>query len=131
MCTLCGTGAFASAANFECSVVAGATAAATQSEGGAGAGELQAPGSPYSYQQIADYLRLGYWGVEDHQWIDMDGGGTGANITFNIDGLTAAGQQLALSALQAWQDVCNVTFVRTSGTAELSFDDTYGGAYTG
>jgi len=131
MCALCRTGAVASAANFECSVVAGADAATSQLQPGAGAGELQAPGSIYSYQQIADYLRLGYWGVEDHQWIDMDGGGSGTNITYNIDGLTAAGQQLALSALQAWQDVCDVTFVRTSAAAELSFDDTYGGAFTG
>ena len=129
MCALCGTGA--SAENSQCSVAAGADAATSQSEGGAGAGELQAPGSPKSYQQIANYLTTGYWGIEDHQWIDMDGGGTGANITFNIEGLTAAGQQLALSALQAWQDVCNVTFVRTTGAAELSFDDNSGGASTG
>ena len=61
----------------------------------------------------------------------MDGASSGANITFNIEGLTAAGQQLALSALQAWQDVCAVTFVRTTGAGMLSFDDNSGGAYTG
>jgi Peptidase M10 serralysin C terminal/Metallo-peptidase family M12B Reprolysin-like len=131
MCALCGTSTVAHAGNFECSVGAAADAASDATVSATLAGELQAPSSVYSYQQIADYLRLGFWVFEDHQWIDMDHGGSSATISYNIEGLTAAGQQLALSALQAWMDVCNVTFVPTSGTAELSFDDNYGGAYTG
>ncbi|MBR0756673.1 M10 family metallopeptidase C-terminal domain-containing protein [Bradyrhizobium jicamae] len=70
--------------------------------------------------QLADYLVNGFWAYNNtsaHHW--------GSNtITFNINGLNAAEQALALSALQAWHEVANVTFVQTSGSANITFIDT-------
>src|SRR5438874_475681 len=64
--------------------------------------------------QLADYEVNGYWqwkGTVAHHW--------GSNtITFNIAGLTASEQTIALSALGLWHDVANVTFVQTTGTAK-------------
>ena len=50
-------------------------------------------------------------------------------ITVNVDGLTAPNQLLALDALQLWSDVTGITFRQTSGTAQITFDDTQAGAY--
>ncbi len=80
----------------------------------------------YTTSQIADYLNNGYWnyaGAQPHHF-------TTHTITFNIDALNAAEQQLALFALSAWQNVANLTFVRTSGSALISFDNTQPGAFT-
>ena len=43
-------------------------------------------------------------------------------ITYNITGLNAAEQFLAQSALQAWHEVANITFVQTSGAANITFN---------
>jgi hypothetical protein len=42
-------------------------------------------------------------------------------ITFNISGLNSTEQFLALSALQAWSEVANISFVQTSGSANITF----------
>lgn len=44
-------------------------------------------------------------------------------LTYNITQLTPAGKALAVQALQMWSDVTGITFIATSGTADLGFDD--------
>ena len=68
--------------------------------------------------QLADYLVNGFWqynGTIAHHWAT-------STITYNIDGLNAAEQALAISALNAWHDVANLTFVRTSGSANITYN---------
>ncbi|SHM81480.1 M10 family metallopeptidase C-terminal domain-containing protein [Bradyrhizobium lablabi] len=68
---------------------------------------------------LADYLINGFWQYNSaiaHHWASN-------TITYNISGLNAAEQFLAQSALQAWHDVANVTFVQTTGSANITFSD--------
>src|SRR6266542_50105 len=70
-----------------------------------------------SIAQLADYLVNGFWQYNNaiaHHWASN-------TITYNITGLNSAEQFLALSALQAWSEVANVTFVQTSGSANITF----------
>ncbi|MFB9265930.1 M10 family metallopeptidase C-terminal domain-containing protein [Bradyrhizobium erythrophlei] len=70
--------------------------------------------------QLADYLVNGFWAYNNtiaHHWASV-------TITYNISGLNASEQFLALSALQAWHDVANVTFVQTTGSGNITFVDT-------
>ena len=70
-----------------------------------------------SIAQLADYLVNGFWqynGTIAHYWASN-------TITYNITGLNSAEQFLALTALQAWSEVANVTFVQTSGSANITF----------
>ena len=68
--------------------------------------------------QLADYLLNGFWqyvGESPHRW-------TSTTITYNISGLNAAEQFLAQSALNAWHEVTNLTFVQTTGAANITFN---------
>jgi Ca2+-binding RTX toxin-like protein len=68
--------------------------------------------------QLADYLINGFWqdnGEIAHHW-----GST--TITYNISALNAAEQTLALAALNAWHEVANLTFVQTSGAANITYN---------
>ena len=70
-----------------------------------------------SIATLADYLVNGYWQYNNtiaHHWASN-------TITYNITGLNSAEQFLALSALQAWSEVANITFVQTSGAANITF----------
>ena len=78
----------------------------------------------YTLDQIASWLTSGYWGGLRY-WQDPD-----HNLTVNLTGLTAAGQNLARLALAAWSDAANLTFTETSGAAQITFDDNQSGAYT-
>jgi hypothetical protein len=42
-------------------------------------------------------------------------------ISYNITGLNPAEQFLAQTAMQAWSEVANITFVQTSGAANITF----------
>lgn len=67
--------------------------------------------------QLADYLLNGFWqyaGEIAHHWPTN-------TISYNITGLNAAEQFLAQSALNAWHEVANITFVQTSGSADITF----------
>src|SRR5262249_55989583 len=57
-----------------------------------------------------------YSGAIPHHWASN-------TITYNISGLNSAEQFLAVSALNAWHDVANVTFVQTTGSANITFTD--------
>src|SRR5215470_7893302 len=68
--------------------------------------------------QLADYLVNGYWqfnGTIAHHWASN-------TITFNLGDLNATEQTIALAALNLWQDVANVTFVQTTGSANINFN---------
>jgi Ca2+-binding RTX toxin-like protein len=68
--------------------------------------------------QLADYLVNGYWqfnGTVAHHWASN-------TITYNFGDLNATEQTIALAALNLWQQVANVTFVQTSGSANISFN---------
>jgi len=68
---------------------------------------------------LADYLINGFWQYNSsiaHHWAS-------STVTYNITGLNAAEQFLAQTALQAWHEVANVTFVQTTGTANITFSD--------
>jgi serralysin len=68
---------------------------------------------------LSDYLINGFWQYNHtsaHHWAS-------STITYNISGLNAAEQFLAQSALQEWHEVANVTFVQTTGAANITFSD--------
>ena len=68
--------------------------------------------------QLADYLVNGFWqynGEIAHHWAST-------TITYNINGLTTAEKFLAQSALNAWHEVTNLTFVQTTGAANITFN---------
>jgi serralysin len=69
--------------------------------------------------QLADYLVNGFWQDNRtiaHHWASH-------TISYNIDGLNPAEQFLAQSALKAWSEVANVTFVQFfGGTANITFN---------
>lgn len=68
--------------------------------------------------QLADYLINGFWqytGDIAHHW------GV-STISYNISGLNAAEQFLAQSALNAWHEVANLSFVQTTGNANITFN---------
>jgi serralysin len=77
-----------------------------------------APKPVATIPQLADYLINGFWQFNNtiaHHW-------SSSTISYNISGLTAAEQFLAQSALEAWHEVANVTFVQTSGAANITFN---------
>jgi serralysin len=80
----------------------------------------------YTYDQIADQLVNGYWGGDDHHF-DVSQGGS---VTVNVTGLTAAGQAIAIAALQTWTDIIGVTFTPVAIGGQIVFDDSQDGAYT-
>lgn len=47
----------------------------------------------------------------------------GRTITYDVTGLTTEGQNLAESALQMWSDISEIAFVESSGSAQITFDD--------
>ena len=70
-----------------------------------------------SIATLADYLVNGFWAYSNtiaHHFASN-------TISYNINGLNAAEQFLAQTAMQAWSEVANVTFVQTSGAASITF----------
>jgi serralysin len=68
--------------------------------------------------QLANYLITGFWQYNNtiaHHW-------AAATISYNINGLTPIEQFLAQSALNAWHQVANVSFVQTTGAANITFN---------
>jgi serralysin len=76
-----------------------------------------------SIATLADYLINGFWQYAStptypefaHHW-------GSSTITYNIDALTVAEKFLAQSALNAWHEVANITFVQTSGAANITYN---------
>lgn len=78
---------------------------------------VEAPPLPtYTISQIADYL-VNEGSSSGRHWAQT-------NITYNIEALTAAQQVLAERALAAWSAVTPLTFTRTTGTGNITFQNT-------
>jgi len=87
------------------------------------------PPTVFTHDQIADQLTHGYWESSGRSWraFDID---AGQALTVNLTGLTAAGQQLATWAFSAWTAATGIRFSYTTGTAQLTLDDSDSGAYS-
>jgi serralysin len=75
----------------------------------------------YSNDQISNYIRSGYFGA-DYKW-------SGGTITYNTNGLTAAGAALADQAFALYNTILSPAFVKVSGAANITFDDNQAGAF--
>lgn len=82
-----------------------------------------------SLDELAEFLTDGYW--ESFGFSGRSFNTAAANIiTFDISGLTAAGRQLALWAMEAWEMVADIDFrAGTRLDADIVFDDTEAGAF--
>ncbi|MDH5529159.1 MAG: M10 family metallopeptidase C-terminal domain-containing protein, partial [Paracoccaceae bacterium] len=83
------------------------------------------PTPTYTLDQIANQLTNGYWGGSSQAFAV----GPGGTLTVNLLGLTAEGQYLARTALEAWSDITGINFFETSGSASITFDDSQSGAF--
>jgi len=79
----------------------------------------------WTNDQIANQLTNGYWGGSSHHW----NVGPGGTLTYNVQGLTAAGQTLARAALAIWTDVTGINFSEVTTGGQIVYDDTDDGAY--
>ncbi|MEL6914370.1 MAG: M10 family metallopeptidase C-terminal domain-containing protein [Pseudomonadota bacterium] len=80
-----------------------------------------------SLQEMADYLTMGYWsdlaGRAPNTPVGFDTRASN-EITYDISGLTAEGQQLALWAMESWEYVADIRFVAASSdTAQITYFD--------
>jgi len=89
---------------------------------------LQVADDIYTNDQIATYLNEFNWGFPAPLAFDAT---TGDTLTYNITGLTAAGRELAETALGAWAEITGLNFRVTEGAAQLRFDDSRSGAFAG
>ena len=90
--------------------------------------ETAPPLEEFSNDQIAEFLRSGYWvgnGSQPRQWSATDGG----TITVTLGGLTADGQTLARAALTLWSDLTGITFSEVGIGGQMVFDDDEEGAF--
>lgn len=78
-----------------------------------GSGGVLADPPVYTYDQIAEQLVEGYWGGTARSF-DVSVGDT---LYVDISALTAAGQNMARMALEAWSAVTGLIFVEVAGTA--------------
>lgn len=89
---------------------------------------LPPPGTTGTYQELAEYLQSG-----NTNGVEYTFNTTSSNqITVDISGLTAAGQQLALWAMEAWEMVANIDFVVQydgQGNEMITVDDEDSGAF--
>jgi serralysin len=75
--------------------------------------------APYTLDQIADQLTAGYWGGTEYKFA-LNGART---LTYNVNGLGTAERAIAVAALDAWSEVSGITFVATTSTAQIMFDN--------
>lgn len=88
-------------------------------------GTPPAPAEEGTLDELAEFLTSGYWGRGPRGYDTSDSN----VITVNIGSLSAAEQQLARWAFEAWELVANIDFVEVSGSAEMTFDNSDSGAY--
>jgi serralysin len=79
----------------------------------------------YTLDQIADFLTTGFWGDGGRRW------NTSSDniITFNVTGLTGAGQSLARAAFASWANVTNLVFDSVDSGGDIILDDNRSGAF--
>ena len=83
----------------------------------------------YTNEQIATYMTEFNWGLPAQLRFDAEAGDT---LTYNVQGLTGDGRQLADWAFEAWSEVTGIAFQRsTSSGAAIILDDNQAGAFAG
>lgn len=79
----------------------------------------------YTLDEIADFLTTGFWGDGGRRWdVSND-----KIITYNVTGLTDAGQTLARAAFQSWANVTNLVFEEVDSGGDITLDDNQSGAF--
>ncbi|NIZ15643.1 M10 family metallopeptidase C-terminal domain-containing protein [Phaeobacter sp. HF9A] len=87
------------------------------------------PSEAADLDALASFLTEGYWNASGQSTRSFNTSASN-QLSVNITGLTAAGQQLARWAFQAWERVANLDFEETSSSsADIVFDDNKSGAY--
>ena len=81
-----------------------------------------------SMNDLAIQLTDGYWTSSglSRRSFDVETGGT---ISVNLTRLDSDGQRLARWALEAWENVTGITFVETTNSGQITFDDSEEGAF--
>lgn len=81
----------------------------------------------YTNDQIATQLTDTYWGgATQRHAFNVAPGGT---LTFNVQALTADGQNLAREAFNIWTDVTGIIFSEVTTGGQITFDDNQTGAF--
>ena len=85
---------------------------------------VQAALPVYSNDQIASYIRSGYFGA-DYKW-NLGASGTApqsGQLTYNTSGLSAPRAAIAQQAFALYEAVLGIDFVRVGGSADITLDD--------
>lgn len=82
--------------------------------------------APWTLDQIATHLTTGFWGGTQQSF---DVGPDGA-LTVNMTALDATYLGYARQSLALWTDATGVNFTETSGSAEITFTQKQGGAWS-
>ena len=85
--------------------------------------------APSDAEEIATFLADGFWTpYGGARKFDV---APGDALTYDVSGLTALGQSIALAAMEAWTTVTGIEFVEVQAVpAQLVFDDANQGAYS-
>lgn len=82
--------------------------------------------APWTLDQIATQLTQGYWGGTQRSFnVGADGA-----LTVNLTALDATYQAYARQSLTLWSDATGISFTETSGSAEVTFTENAGGAWS-
>jgi serralysin len=79
----------------------------------------------YTLDEIANFLTIGFWGDGGRRW-DIS---TDNIITYNLTGLTPAGQTLARAAFASWANVTNLMLEEVTSGGNITLDDNQSGAF--
>ncbi len=82
------------------------------------------PGTEGTIEQLSEFLRTGTGTTERKFNTSVSN-----EITVNITGLTAEGQQLARWAMEAWEMVADIEFVEVTSGEMITLDDEDSGAF--
>jgi serralysin len=74
----------------------------------------------YTFDEIANFITQEF--DTPHRWADTD-------LTYDVSGLSAGAQILAIRALETWADLTNLTFTEDTGNADITFQNTESGAF--
>jgi serralysin len=76
-----------------------------------------------SIDDLAEYLNTGYWAFSGYQGTAPRHWLPGATVSVNINGLSGSDKVLAEAALDAWEEICDITFNYTAGTAQITYEN--------
>jgi serralysin len=78
------------------------------------------PLGTYTFDEIANFITHEY--DVPHRWSQT-------SLTYDVSGLSAGSQLLAIQALEAWEEITGLTFTEDTGNADITFQNTEEGAY--